>query len=93
MRRIIAPAIAGLALTAAGVAVASDRDRCGAVAAENWMSAGDVASMLAEQAYEVRELERDDGCWEAYVVDADGRRLELYVHPETGEIVKIEADS
>jgi hypothetical protein len=38
--------------------------------------------------YEIREIEREDNCYEVEGVDANGARFEAYVHPETGEILQ-----
>jgi uncharacterized membrane protein YkoI len=36
----------------------------------------------------VREIETDDGAYEVDVVDKDGVRMELHVHPATGELLR-----
>ena len=37
--------------------------------------------------YQVREIERDDNCYEVEGTDANGASFEAYVNPETGAIV------
>lgn len=37
----------------------------------------------------VRELEMEHGCYEAKGFDKEGNRVEVYLEPATGEIVKI----
>ena len=49
----------------------------------------EVRAMLTEQGYEVRSVEEEHGCLEAKGKDRDGNRVEVYVHPNTGEIVKV----
>lgn len=37
--------------------------------------------------YEVREVERDDGCYEVEATDVNGLNVEFHMHPVTGEII------
>ena len=49
-----------------------------------------VTALLQEKGYrDIRKLEMEDGCYEAKAFDAQGKRVEVYVHPNTGEIVKV----
>jgi hypothetical protein len=58
-----------------------------AVLAADLRGAADVASTLSASGYaEVREVEFDDGLWEAEVRRADGRWSEVHVDPATGEV-------
>ena len=83
---LLAAAIAPLAL--AFPALASDDDaRCPEIAADQWMSIAEVAGKLEALGYQVREIERDDNCYEVEGTDANGARFEAYVNPETGAIV------
>jgi uncharacterized membrane protein YkoI len=56
------------------------------------MPASAVARKLEGQGYTVRGIERDDGAYEVEVTDADGMRLEAYLDPRTGEVLRQEAD-
>jgi len=62
------------------------------VPADEWMSVRAVAQKLENQGYVVREIERDDGAYEAKVTDATGRRVEAYVDPRTGDILDRDDD-
>jgi len=86
---------AAFALGGAGIAAASDDDgyrddrlglRVDAPRAE-WMSIGDVAAKIESMGYTVREIEVDDGVYEVEGFDANGLKVEAYVHPVTGEIL------
>lgn len=67
------------AASAIGLAVAAH--------AVNPRSSADVAAELNRAGYaEVREIEYDDGLWEAEVRRADGRWGEVHVDPVSGEI-------
>lgn len=83
---LLAAAVAPLAF--ALPALASDDDaRCPEIAADQWMSIAEVEGKLNAMGYQVREIERDDNCYEVEGTDANGARFEAYVNPETGAIV------
>jgi len=71
-----------------------DDDRTAArnVPAEEWMPVIAVAQKLEGQGYTVREIEREDGVYEVEVTDANGMRLEAYVDPRTGDILRRDDD-
>jgi len=74
-----------LAATAIGLAFAAQAVTPGASA--------DVAAQLARAGYaEIREIEYDDGLWEAEVRRVDGRWGEVHVDPVSGEILDRAAD-
>lgn len=87
----IAAALAALvAVSGAAIATASDKrdDRPLADAPRSaWMSLSAVAQNLEARGYVVREIEVERGAYEVEAVDANGMRVEAYVHPVTGEIL------
>jgi hypothetical protein len=51
-----------------------------------------VIARLTEAGYtRIRELDMEHGCYEAKGFDKDGRRVEVYVEPATGEIVRVKS--
>lgn len=86
---IVACAFAGLAASSAA-ALASDDSYCGYVPRAEWRSISEVHTAIEARGYQVREIERDDGCYEVYVRDQSGKRYELYLHPRTLRVVKTE---
>lgn len=96
MRKTVLTATAAtLLLGTAGLAAASDNrgdrdDRPGAgvdAPRSQWMSIGEVARKFESMGYTIREIEVDDGVYEVDGTDANGLRVEAYVHPVTGEIL------
>jgi hypothetical protein len=78
--------------TAAGAALASDdrddrRQPLTDVPRSEWMSVSEVAQRLEAQGYRVREIDSERGAYEVEATDANGMRVEAYVHPVTGEIL------
>lgn len=77
---------AALVTTAAGVASA-ESNRLN-VPANEWKSTAEIKDQLTAAGYTVQEIETDDGAYEVDVVDKDGVRIEMHVHPATGEILR-----
>ena len=88
MRRIIAVTAASLMLAAAVPAFASDDDvSCGKITGQQ-MSAQDITEKATELGYKVRKVKRENGCFEVYATDKNGARVELYMNPVTGAVLK-----
>ena len=54
---------------------------------EKWMSRDQVAKMFTEKGYDVRKVKREDNCLEVYAIK-DGKKMEIYIDPVSGKIVK-----
>lgn len=94
MRKIIAITAASLMIAGTLPAHASSDDvSCGRQTGGQQLSIKDVTAKVTEMGYDVRKVERDDGCYEVYAIDKNGARLELKMHPVTGQIVKTERKS
>jgi hypothetical protein len=65
----------------------SDRGRCPARPAAEWLSVDQVTQKLKEQGYTVREVERSHGCYEVKATDSTGVRIEMYLDPATAEVI------
>jgi hypothetical protein len=51
----------------------------------------EIKSMLEAQGYQVKKLGEEDGCVEMKGFDRDQKRVEVYIHPVSGKIVKIKS--
>lgn len=89
---LIVPALALAVATSGASAFASD----GAVRVdaprEQWLSIAQITEKFTSQGYDVRGVKVEKGGYEVYAIDKDGKRLETYVHPVSGEILKSEMD-
>lgn len=80
-------------LAAAGPAMAGDHDpRCGNADRSQWMSIADITAKAEATGLKVSKVGRDDGCYEVKGIDAKGQRVEVAVHPVSGEVIKTEID-
>lgn len=92
--RIIPAILAAATLAAAtGPALADSNDpRCGQIELSQWMSVADISAKAQANGLTVREVDRDHGCYEVKGIDAKGQRLEITMHPVSGEVIKTEID-
>ncbi len=60
---------------------------------ENWQDQKAFEQKLIEQGYKIKVLKVTEGnCYEIYGWNKEGKRVEIYFHPVTGEIVKEKID-
>ncbi len=78
-----------LSTSIGSVAMASDK--CSVPEAE-WRPQEDLQRQLEGAGWTVRRIKVDDGCYEVYGVDADGRRYENYYDPKTLTLVSAELE-
>ncbi|MDF1715391.1 MAG: PepSY domain-containing protein [Antarcticimicrobium sp.] len=76
-----------LAVFPAGMASADDD--C-FVPMSDWHPRDAVARLAGENGWTVRRIKIDDGCYEINGRDAEGRPIEVTVHPSTLEVIEIE---
>jgi hypothetical protein len=79
--------IALLAFLPAAAAVADEN--C-FVPMADWQPRDEVARMAEENGWTVRRIKIDDGCYEIDGSDAEGRRIEVTVHPATLQVLEFE---
>jgi hypothetical protein len=70
--------------TSAGAALAEEK--CNVPVAE-WQPREALQTKLQADGWQVRSIKTEDGCYEAYAVDKDGKRVEAYFNPKTFERV------
>jgi hypothetical protein len=70
-----------------GVALADDD--C-FVPMADWQSRDAVQRLAEDNGWTVRRIKIDDGCYEIDGRDAEGRRIEVTVHPATLQVIEFE---
>lgn len=81
-------ALAACAATAPAFAA----DLCKGGPRESWMTREELTARLAEMGHAKPFLGIEDGCYEAKIVTAEGKRVEIYIDPVSGEVVKTKED-
>ena len=76
-----------LAVVPAGAALPDDD--C-FVPMTDWQPREAVARLAAENGWNVRRIKIDDGCYEIDGSDAEGRRIDVTIHPATLQIIELE---
>ncbi len=79
-----------MSLLAPAAALASQD--CPDVPRDQWMSDAAVTEKAKTMGYDVRSIKAEDGCMEAYALDKDGKRVEVYFHPGTGDVLRVKAE-
>lgn len=85
MRKTIAIAF----IAALGFPAAAFATECGNVPQDQWMSEDALKTKAVASGYDVRQVKVEDGCYEIYAIDRDGKKVEAYLHPVTAAVVKI----
>lgn len=76
-----------LAVLPAGAALAGDD--C-LVPMADWQPRDAVARLAEENGWTVRRIKIDDGCYEIIGRDAEGRPIEVTIHPATLQVIAFE---
>ncbi|MEQ9606165.1 MAG: PepSY domain-containing protein [Kiloniellaceae bacterium] len=88
MSAAIAAAFA--ATLAASAAQASDK--CAVPQAE-WQPKEALQQKLEGDGWKIKKIKIDDGCYEVYGTDAQGKRMEVYFDPKSFAVVKSGSES
>jgi len=73
-----------LSVIASGAALAADKCK---VPVGEWQPREKLQGQLEQQGWKVRSIKTEDGCYEAYAIDAAGKKVEAYFNPKTLEAV------
>lgn len=79
-------------LLALPAAMAVAEDDCFAPMA-TWQPKEAVADLAARNGWIVRRIKIDDGCYEIIGTDAEGRSIEVTVHPQTLTVIALEYEA
>jgi len=88
MRNYLIPTLLGLSMLVVAPALAADwaGGKRLNVPRDQWLSPSEIADKLSSQGYEVYEIETDDGAYEVEMAK-NGTKMEVHVHPATGEVL------
>jgi hypothetical protein len=81
--------VLGLCVVGGNAALASDL--CNSPMKE-WQPRESLQAKLEADGWKVNQITIDDGCYEAYATDAQGRRVEAYFDPKTFDLVKTDLE-
>jgi hypothetical protein len=77
------------AFSASPAFAASYSGTCTTAAKETWMTEAAAQAKITEAGYTVTSIKttRTGNCYEAYVMDKTGKKMELFLDPTTAKIV------
>jgi hypothetical protein len=88
MRKYALFALATALVAAAASAEAGSLGRpCTSAPQNQWLTMQDLQAKVEAQGYKVQKAKLKNACGELYTLDKDGKRVELFVDPTSGEIV------
>lgn len=89
MKPILIALIASAAALSAGAASAADK--CNVPVSE-WQPRQALEKKMLAEGWKIKKLKTEDGCYEIYGTDRQGRRVEAYFDPKTFKPVKVKVD-
>ncbi len=94
MRRtlIMAATAAVIVLGAAGARAESRGHACTSAAPDKYLAAAELQAKVEAQGYTVNRVKIASTCGEVYAFDKSGAKVELYVDPTDGTIVRTDTD-
>ena len=92
MKQALAITAISFAYWLANIPIATANEVCAGGPQHQWLKPESVREKVRELGYAEFVLAFEDGCYEAKVEQSDGKRLEIYMDPVTGEVVLIKGD-
>lgn len=85
MKRVISLTIASLFISTTAIASPT----CVAEKTDNWIPADTMQQTIIDMGYKIKKFKETSSlCYEIYGWDKAGKKVEVYFHPITGELVK-----
>ncbi len=81
--------LAAIAALFPSVTLATGMYECEPSNRAEWLSKDALTQQFEAEGWTVRRMKEDGGCWEVYGTMPDGKRVEAYADPVTGEILLI----
>ncbi len=82
MKHFILTSATAAVLALSATAVYADSNRCNAPMSE-WQPRESLQQKLEAEGWQVKRIKTDDGCYEVYAFDKDGKRIEAYFDPKS----------
>ena len=99
MKKLLIVTATAMTMALAAPALASSDDyekgdddaKC--ITTGEWMTEDAAKAKMTALGYDIRRVKREDGCYELYAIDKKGARVEIYMNPVTGAVVKTKVKS
>jgi hypothetical protein len=87
MRKIVSALVLNTAFGAAAFA----SEKC-SVAMADWQPREALQTKLEGEGWKVRSITAEDGCYEAYAINAQGKKVEAYFDPQTFQSIDMKIE-
>ena len=89
MNKRILTLVTFAALTASPALAAGYSGTCTTAAKAKWMTEAEAQAKITDAGYIVKSIKttRAGNCYEAYVTDKSGKKMELFLDPTTAKII------
>jgi len=87
-KAFVAALVAPCMIVVASAQASAGGDDCRHLPRAEWRPMEDAVSAVRAKGYDIREIERDDGCYEVKVTGRSGEKIELHLDPGTLEVVR-----
>ncbi|MBO6946891.1 MAG: PepSY domain-containing protein [Rhodospirillales bacterium] len=91
MKKYLAAAAAITVLGFGAAPAFADDYRCDAPMTE-WQPRENLQQKLESEGWKVKRIKTEDGCYEVYAFDKDGKRVEAYFDPKSLELLRKKRD-
>ncbi len=77
-----------LAILLAASSASAEEQLCKNAPRDMWLSKEQIKAKVEAMGYTKVRIGTEHGCYEAHATSKDGKRLEIYLEPTTGQVVK-----
>ena len=77
-----------LAILLAAASASAEEQLCKNAPGDMWLSKEQIKAKVEAMGYTKVRIGTEHGCYEAYATSQDGKRVEIYLEPTTGKVVK-----
>ncbi len=77
-----------LAVLLAAASASAEEQLCKNAPRDMWLSKEQIKAKVEAMGYTKIRIGTEHGCYEAHATSKEGKRLEIYLEPTTGQVVK-----
>ena len=77
-----------LAILLAASSASAEEQLCKNAPRDMWLSKEQIKAKVEAMGYTKIRIGTEHGCYEAHATSKEGKRLEIYLEPTTGQVVK-----
>jgi len=87
MNRILRHLFTALLAASTAAAFAQHAEKCEPIPKAEWRPQAELEKKLTDQGWKVTRIKIENGCYEVYGRDQKNKKVEVFFHPKTLEVV------